>query len=47
MDLLNLVENIDADFSNFIQQIEAINQQSIEMENTAKALDEYSSYLGI
>lgn len=42
-----LIYDTDADFSNFIQQIEDIHQQSIEMENTAKALDEYSTYLGI
>ncbi|CAO3624383.1 unnamed protein product [Mucor fragilis] len=42
-----LIDDIDADFSNFIQQIEDIHQQSIEMEKTAKALDEYSTYLGI
>jgi hypothetical protein len=37
---------LDADFSTFIQHVEDIHKQSIEMENTAKALDEYSRYLG-
>ncbi|CEP09696.1 hypothetical protein [Parasitella parasitica] len=43
--ITDAVIDADADFSSFIQQIESIHQQSIEMENTAKALDEYSSYL--
>lgn len=37
---------IDTDFSGFIEQINQVHQQSIEMEKTAKALDEYSKYLG-
>lgn len=37
---------IDADFSTFIQQIDDIHQQSIEMEKVAQSLDEYSKYLG-
>lgn len=37
---------LDADYSNFIQQIEDIHQQSVEMETVAKSLDEYSKYLG-
>ncbi|KAK4515451.1 uncharacterized protein ATC70_010397 [Mucor velutinosus] len=42
---MSKLQNTYADFSNFIQQIEDIHQQSIEMENIAKALDEYSTYL--
>ncbi|KAL7332716.1 hypothetical protein PS15p_201729 [Mucor circinelloides] len=42
---MSKLQNTYADFSNFIQQIEDIHQQSIEMEKTAKALDEYSTYL--
>lgn len=37
---------IDADFSSFIQQIDDIHEQTAQMEKTAKALDEYSRYLG-
>ncbi|KAG2233930.1 hypothetical protein INT48_009743 [Thamnidium elegans] len=43
---MSKLQNTYADFSQFIQQIEEIHQQSIEMEKTAKALDEYSKHLG-
>ncbi|KAI8997291.1 biogenesis of lysosome-related organelles complex-1 subunit 2-domain-containing protein [Pilobolus umbonatus] len=42
---ISKLQTIYADFSGFIQQIEEINEQTIQMENTAKALDEYSRYL--
>jgi hypothetical protein len=38
---------IDADFSSFIQQIDDIHEQTVQMEKTAKALEDYSRYLGI
>ncbi|KAI7902909.1 biogenesis of lysosome-related organelles complex-1 subunit 2-domain-containing protein [Cokeromyces recurvatus] len=42
---MSKLQNTYADFSDFIQQIEDIHEQSIQMEKTAKALDEYSKYL--
>ncbi|KAI9352372.1 biogenesis of lysosome-related organelles complex-1 subunit 2-domain-containing protein [Pilaira anomala] len=42
---MSKLQNTYADFTQFIQQIEEIHQQSIDMEKTAKALDEYSKHL--
>ncbi|KAI9485498.1 MAG: hypothetical protein EXX96DRAFT_645442 [Benjaminiella poitrasii] len=42
---MSKLQNTYADFSNFTRQIEEIHDQSIQMERTAKALDEYSRYL--
>ncbi|KAI8987559.1 biogenesis of lysosome-related organelles complex-1 subunit 2-domain-containing protein [Mycotypha africana] len=33
------------EFNHFIQQVEDIHEKSVQMERTAKALDEYSQYL--
>jgi hypothetical protein len=35
----------DADFDSFVSHIDDIHQQAVEMEETAKALDQYSRYL--
>ncbi|KAL0077310.1 biogenesis of lysosome-related organelles complex-1 subunit 2-domain-containing protein [Phycomyces blakesleeanus] len=45
MDEMSKVQNSYADFSHFTAQIDAISQQAIQMEKTAKALDEYSRHL--
>lgn len=42
---ISKLQTIYADFSGFIQQIDEINEQTIQMENTAKELDDYSRYL--
>lgn len=44
--LLNIIL-LDDQFDQFITQVDDIHQQSIKMENTIKALDEYSKHLGI
>ncbi|CAO3640751.1 unnamed protein product [Mucor hiemalis] len=42
---MSKLQNTYADFSTFIQQIDDIHQQSIEMEKVAQSLDEYSKHL--
>ncbi|KAI8888235.1 hypothetical protein K501DRAFT_240996 [Backusella circina FSU 941] len=39
------LQNSYADFSSFTNQIQDIHTQCVDMENTARALDDYSKYL--
>ncbi|SAL94945.1 hypothetical protein [Absidia glauca] len=42
---MSKVQNTYADFDSFVSHIDDIHQQAVEMEETAKALDQYSRYL--
>ncbi|KAI8343677.1 biogenesis of lysosome-related organelles complex-1 subunit 2-domain-containing protein [Chlamydoabsidia padenii] len=42
---MSKVQNTYADFDSFVTHIDDIHQQALEMEETAKALDQYSRYL--
>ncbi|KAI7860775.1 biogenesis of lysosome-related organelles complex-1 subunit 2-domain-containing protein [Circinella umbellata] len=42
---MSRLQNTYADFSTFMTQIDDIDQQTIEIEKVARALDEYSYYL--
>ncbi|ORZ16941.1 biogenesis of lysosome-related organelles complex-1 subunit 2-domain-containing protein [Absidia repens] len=42
---MSKVQNTYADFDSFVSHIDDIHSQALEMEETAKALDQYSRYL--